>query len=565
MASDKLALAQKIYDAQQLYDKKGSKADANGNGLGSPGVGAMGNDNGPTTAAENTMADKGNAALAGFGQGATGGYMPQLQAATEPMSTKILDLLSGSKIAKANQKLKDMGINDTSEENDTYVNRRDAASKRLKDIQSKNPLSFGAGELGGTAATALALPGGAATEGLTTAQRIARAMGTGAAIGGLQNPGDVEGEVAPVQAIPRLKNAAIGSVAGLAPEATIMGLQKASPMLQKMAQSEAFAALGPYARAARKAVSKGEVGRIGQTALDEGVVGGLPTSYAGLEQRAANAATKRGAELEGYMGDLGAKESRLTGADTPALTTMDQPLPKAGINRKAIADSVREDMISPHTDVPGVAKQNEQVEALLKQFESGDDSVIPVLQAWEKKQAIGKQVNWDRLPGADIPVEEQVNRKLYGKVNQGIKDEAGFIENQPDKGLLPGESDNTSAGKFEKLNNTITDLKRGQGMAQQRHAQELAKKAMLPAMGGLYGLSQGGEHGDMVERLENALKYGGAGYLLNKGLQLSPQVTAPLLQMGSKGAQAGAKGLLKMGAKNQTLLPAISAMEATDQ
>lgn len=583
MASDKLALAQKMFDAQQLYDKK--SVDASGNGEGFPGAKATGNDDAgqPTAAASaktQPVSEKANAALAGFGQGASMGYMPQLQAVTEPLSTKLMDLMTGGKIAKTKADLAAKGINDTSDANDTYVNRRDAASKRLNDIQAKNPYLYGAGELGGAATSALALPGGAGSEGLTTAQRIARAMKTGAVVGALQNPGDVEGQINPVQAPQRIMNAGVGMGVGALPEAAVPLLQKAAPTLQKLAQREAFAAMGPYARAARKAVGKGDVERIGQTMMDEGVIGGVPTSYSGLEQRAANAAQARGSNLEGYMTDLSNKESRLADQSAPRQITANEPglVPengaaspqatpaaqtKVGIGRKAIADQIREDMISAHTDVPGVAKQNEAVEGMLQKFEQGDDSVIPVLDAWRKKQVVGKQINWDRLPGADIPVEEQVNRKLYGNLNQGIKDEAGFIEQQPNMG-----GENTSPGRFQKLNETIEDLKRGQGMAGQRHAQELAKKAMLPGIGAAYGLTQGDERGgsaDLVERLENAAKYAGAGYIANKTLQIGPQVSAPILALGSRGSKAAAKGLLKLGDLKPYSLPAAMATEATQK
>lgn len=549
-----------------------AKSDASGNGLGDPGAQAAGVTDGPTPAAEakaQPLSKKLEATLAGYGQGATMGYMPQINAVTEMgiekamhLKDKLAKMAGVDSMVSDDQKLRDQGFQ--LPEDSSYVQKRDSYDKREKQLSHDNPYLYGAGQVGGTAATALMLPGGAASKTATTMQKIISGMRTGAVLGAAQNPGDVEGVVDPLQAKQRVEGAGMGMAFGALPEATIAGLKKAAPYLKKLAAREAFAALGPYARAAKQAVGRGEVEKIGQTMIDEGVTGGaqLPTGYEGLKKRAASAAQKRGAELEGYMGDLAEKEAKLTGADTPGIVPQGEVpgMTRAGVSRKSIADATREEMISPHTDLPGVAEANKEIEKLLMRFEQGDDSVIPVLEAWEKKQKIGDLVNWDRPHGADIPLPEQVNRKLYGKLNQGIKDEATFIEQQAHPNLLPGQSDVTAAGKFDNLNEKFSLLKKGEGIAQMRGAHELAKKAMLPGIGAAYGLTQGGEKGDLGERIKHAIQYGAMGWAANKGLQLAPQVTVPLLRMGSGTAdvlgKVGAAGLKKVG--NKYVVPAVS-------
>ncbi len=298
--------------------------------------------------------------------------------------------------------------------------------------------------------------------------------------------------------------------------------------LKSLAQSEAFSALGPYARAAKRMVGKDRVGRIGQTLMDEGVVGGFPTSHSGLEKRASEAATKRSGELGQYIEDLSAKGG-------------------SQVNRKEIANSMREQMLSPHTDLPGINEKNKTIETALKQFEAGDDSVIPVLDAISKRRNLGDEINWNRLPSDDIPVPEQVNRNLYNELNQGVENTDTAVGSSP--------------GKFRELNAKVTDLIEGGKIAQQRHAHELAKKAMLPGLGVLAGAAQGGVDTPIEDRLKHMAEYGVGGFLVNKGLMYSPQVTSPLARNSAKLLEKLSPAVKELIRTNPWAAPAIIQQE----
>lgn len=146
--------------------------------------------------------------LVGGRQGALMGYAPQIEAMIEPVTAKVFDALNNTNM---------------SGELPGYVERRDAASKRMNEYKKDNPTAFAAGEIGGTIATSI-IPGGMAGKAVgnlskvqkmgKVGQNIAKAAGTGAAIGALQNPGDIEGELNPLQAWDRAKNAIVGAGTG---------------------------------------------------------------------------------------------------------------------------------------------------------------------------------------------------------------------------------------------------------------------------------------------------------------------------------------------------------------
>jgi len=140
----------------------------------------------------------GQAALEGYGQTASMGYLPQLQAAAEPAMASLMDLFTGNKVADSLP---------------SYVNRRDENIARQSQLSEQNPGASLAGKAAGIGATLLA-PAGQLAKGASTAAKIGRGSLMGAAQGAAYNPGDEAGVVAPVQAGPRAANAAMGGAAG---------------------------------------------------------------------------------------------------------------------------------------------------------------------------------------------------------------------------------------------------------------------------------------------------------------------------------------------------------------
>jgi hypothetical protein len=152
------------------------------------------------------------AALAGFGNGAAMGYLPQLQAAVGG--------LIPNPSADVDAKLKAQGFTIQQPE-DTYLSRRDEAAGQIADYAKNSPGSYYGGMLGGAVASSPAV--GAALKGVGIAPaakdaglgaKLLQATKSGAAIGAVQNPGDGAGQFEPIQFDQRIKNAETGGAIG---------------------------------------------------------------------------------------------------------------------------------------------------------------------------------------------------------------------------------------------------------------------------------------------------------------------------------------------------------------
>lgn len=150
--------------------------------------------------------------LEGFGNGATLGYLPHLQAAAEPVTTAIGNAVTGADV-----------------EPDSYVESRDRNIARQKLQAEEHPGSVMAGKLaGGLATTIAAAPLMGETAALSGLQKLEHAGKIGAGVGALQNPGDKEGVVDDGgQLADRVTNAGIGAGIGIGTQGGLEGLSGA--------------------------------------------------------------------------------------------------------------------------------------------------------------------------------------------------------------------------------------------------------------------------------------------------------------------------------------------------
>lgn len=176
----------------------------------------------------------GKAALQGFGQGATFGYLPQAQAGLGALIEKFLpqDAID-KKLSEQGFKIKGP---DTS-----YVAQRDRFIREGKKLQEESPTAYGAGELAGVLGSSI-LPAKAAlslggVSGGLLAKSIPQAAVAGAIQGALQNPGDVEGEISGIQLSDRAKNASLNAVLGGAIGGLGEGIKKAAGSLGKIPEN----------------------------------------------------------------------------------------------------------------------------------------------------------------------------------------------------------------------------------------------------------------------------------------------------------------------------------------
>lgn len=207
-----------------------------------------------------SLVDKASAALQGFGQAASFGYLPQLQAVTEkyitdPLAEKVFDVPAG----------------DTS-----YVSKRDKYIAEQERIQKESPMSYGAGFLGGALATPAPFAG--AVKGSGFLANVGKAAGQGAITSALYNPGDEKGDVSPLQLGERVKQAGTGAAIGGTAQGTIGLLGKGvkkftdSKKLKEAADTMAVEALGAKKKHVGQLIDKDLIDDVGEFVRKEGLV-----------------------------------------------------------------------------------------------------------------------------------------------------------------------------------------------------------------------------------------------------------------------------------------------------
>lgn len=370
----------------------------------------------------------------------------------------------------------------------------DARQKEIADLlqsdQQRFPISTGLAGLAGGLATGGALGKvGAGLMGAAKPVATARDMASQTALssmifGALQNPGDVDDPLS-ARLDAATTSAAMGYGAG-----GLFGkvLSKAGRQSIKDAAGErGFKALGPYSREARKAYSKGRVSEIGQAALDEGVIGNIPRGYDTLAKRAETAKHTVGKQKQAVVDEIEDLQKRLAAqfsneGNLPikaANAQAKQVIARAGVDRRAIAEALETDLMIPD-DIPGAERVNRSMRKLIEEFKNHPNPVMPIKDADGLKMFLGDKknglINWDRLPGADIPLQEKFYRSLYAKLNQGVDDAAQAVAGQADEVL--GGNIKMRLQSTKKRYGAVADAER---IASRREGQEIANRLVSPS------------------------------------------------------------------------------------
>jgi hypothetical protein len=353
----------------------------------------------------------GQAALEGAGNALTFGYLPHLQAMTEKPLTKLFDMVHGTDVA---------------DELPTYVERRDENIKRQRQQANDNPTATTLGTVAGSLVAAVPMAAAAPIRGASMLGRMAQASAIGGAQGALYNPGDVEGEEAVgLQMDERLDNAKRSALMGAAfqggADVLAKGFNAAAQMpgrLKKLAEEKSFKATGAMLRDYRRANGEEGVRRIGRWMLDKGLI--QPgASYDDIAKAADTLEASSGQQLGDLIEQLGLDES---------LTRV------KAIERTQIADELERDLLGG-SNLPGVNEQKSIFRELIDEFRAGGNGKIGVAEAEGLKRETGGLINWDRLPGADVPVKEQFYRSLYGKLKGAAEQQADNLGGDAFRGL----------------------------------------------------------------------------------------------------------------------------------
>lgn len=335
------------------------------------------------------------AGLEGFGQGATFGYLNELQAATEPAMFGLANLLTGQ---------------DVKSEGD-YDQRRAEYENRRKQLAEENPKSMMAGNVAGALATGIASSPLTAAKGATALARVGQQAAIGGAQGFLQDT-DSQG----LDGVERLKNAGFGVLTGGVAQGLGEGIPLAKAALsrgaKRGAENMAARALGAE-RGTIKKLGADKVKAIGRQALDEGVI----TPFSGVD-------------------DLIEKNLAVKSAGGSKMGEVYDAIDEAGASKFNPLESAAEidEKIGGFYRSPINKAETNQLENTLESVLVRGDKPISIKEAQKLKEELGKVANWKN--NLNITDKERMARDAYGVISKNIDDAVDAGANSLNKGDL---------------------------------------------------------------------------------------------------------------------------------
>lgn len=358
-----------------------------------------------------TWANEAQAALQSFGQQAAAGYLPQIQAATEPVIQGALGLFGDN----TDEILRSQGFN-IQETPDSYLKRRDEYIRQQEAMQEQSPTASLIGGLAGGLSTGLAtggLFGGARAAGL--AGRLGQAAKAGAITGLVRNPGDVQGEFSPLQPTERIENIASDAATGALFQGGLEGvgtigrvLKNAGGNIDKKVQKYAFEAISPSKAVSAKAVKDKSIYKVGQTIMDNNLIP-PGSSIEDILVNTESALKRSGQEIGGIYDSLD---------NNPSLAIKPEDV-------KDIANSYMKkaaDRLSGTVDGQNVARKLDKVIKTIPK-----DANFSDLRKW--RASIDDQINFSKA-NKDLPGYQQELLKLRGEVQERIGELAGRVNTE---------------------------------------------------------------------------------------------------------------------------------------
>lgn len=399
---------------------------------------------------------QGQTALEGFANGASLGYLPQLQAMAAKPIYGALNAITGQDVQP-----------------DSYVNERDANIARQAAQAKANPKTALAAKAAGGVATGIAtaglLPeaGAAVTVGGKVAQGALQGAKVGAIYGAAENPGDTQGVVDPLQAKARVENAGkglaggavIGGAAPLVGAAVRSGSQAVQTVGDKMKSAgEKFAVNATGATGKQASKFSDDAGR---ELLDRGVVR-FGDSQAKIAERASGAVEQANSAIDEALKKLDARG-----------VTVDGDAIKA-----RIADKIKSLKQDPsQADV--VRMLNTELDNVQSALSEGGGNSFGISDAEKIKRGYSRKAgNW-----AD-PEKGQAGKEMYQTFRSGVEDAAQAAD--PD-----------TAKAFEEAKKSYGLLKPIEEAAERRAAttQQHPAGGFLDVTTGVAGASAGGPLG----------------------------------------------------------------------
>lgn len=390
------------------------------------------------------------------------GHLPQVQAGVETGvegllegKDKLLGAVGLDNLASTDYQLRQKGF--TVPES-TYVKNRDDAVRRLKEEEEQNPNAALAGKIGGGIVGALAtpLPKALAAKGIMGGLIKGGAIGSG--YGLLQNPGDKEGEVNPLQAEERVAGAQSGALTGALTGGAVQGvakglgaLSRTPEGLKKISNEKMVKSMGPTLADGRNLVERDQVQMLGEFARDNNLVK-VGDSVKEVADKAGKLREESGKTLEGLY------KKAVRALNTAKVSDADRKgLEASGFN--PVRD--KEDLLAHVSDIMGdqtgkegaIRRLGVYVDQLAK--DHGDLSLDPKTMQGIKTQ-MDKTINWARSPLKNKPATEGAYQAARQFISDKIDDSIDLLGRltKDDKALALLKKSNRDYG----LSKTIEEM-----------------------------------------------------------------------------------------------------------
>lgn len=430
----------------------------------------------------------GEAALAGFGQAATLGYLPQLQAAASQGIDAITQFIPGSP-ANVDRALEAQGF---TVQQPTYISERDAFARQAQELQQQNPVAYGAGQVAGALTSGVATGGAGGAASLVG--KVGQAAKTGGLMGLLQNPGEIEGELDPLQLQERLKNAAIGAVSGAVVQGSISGassvaqkLKEIPTNLKRFSELKALKASGAMLRDFRKAYGNNKASELGREVLDSGIVS-AGDDVADIAKKAIIAKQAAGEAI----GDIYAlTDDAIMKLDPSKLDKKDlELLSKSTIDLEAFANGYKKQLRNKLRGNAGGSEIYNKVASYVDEIaQNGKD--VPLQRLREVRSSIDDLINFSKA-NAELSGVQKEYLALRNKIQDLAKERVNVVDRI--RGTKNLESLNTLNKKFSNLAE-ITKIAQDKAAREQSNAAFGLRERISGGAGAVVGGMIGGPAG----------------------------------------------------------------------
>lgn len=391
------------------------------------------------TEAETPQDRPGEAFIQGFGNAATFGYLPQIQAATEPLIQGAMDMFGGD---NTDEQLKAQGFQIEEAPQDSYVQRRDGYIQQGQQLAQENPWSSAAGGVAGSITSGIATGGGlnkllgTGGKALTMGKRFKQAAGTGAIIGAARNPGDTKGEVNLVQASDRLENAAKDAATGLVIQGGLEGIKavgtgvkNAGKNIKTWSQMKALKGSGAMLKDFRKAVGNKKAKDLGQSVIDNGIMK-IGDDVADIAKNSESAMKQSGEKI----GQIYNKADSITSLNASDIR---------GLNDDFINEASQR--------LKGTIDGDEVANKLNKVLEIVTDNPNPTFGELRKLRAsIDDQINYSKAT-QDLPKYQDELLNLRNKVQDLVKSKIGKVNPGLEKQLIKENKNFSNIAEIAKI------------------------------------------------------------------------------------------------------------------